>query len=54
VDGKAFGTTPRFNIALPPGTHTLELVNKEFGVRRSLDVTISPGKVETLVVNLNE
>ena len=54
VDGKAFGTTPRFNIELPPGNHTLELVNKEFGVKRTLDVTISPGKVETLVINLNE
>jgi hypothetical protein len=52
VDGKGYGHTPRFNIELPAGSHTLELVNDEFGVRRKLDFTITAGKIETLVVNL--
>jgi hypothetical protein len=54
IDGKGYGHTPRFNIELAAGSHSLELVNDEFGVRRKLDFTITPGKIETLVVNLLE
>jgi hypothetical protein len=54
VDGKPYGNTPRFNIELPAGSHKLELVNDEFKISRSVAVTITQGKVETLVINLLE
>jgi serine/threonine protein kinase len=54
IDGKPFGTTPRMNISLPAGTHTLTFVNDEFAIRKTVEVTISPGKVETVVLNLAE
>ena len=54
IDGKPSGTTPRMNISLAAGPHTLLFVNDEFGVRKTVDVTIVPGKVETVVLNLIE
>jgi serine/threonine protein kinase len=52
IDGKAAGTTPRMNISLSTGTHSLLFVNDEFGLRKTVEVTIEPGKVETVVLNL--
>jgi hypothetical protein len=54
VDGKAYGPTPRMNIELPEGTHTLKLVNDEFSVSKTVEVNITAGKTETLVLNLIE
>jgi hypothetical protein len=54
IDGKAYGSTPRMNIALPAGAHVLMLVNDEFSVKKTVDVTIEPGKVETVILNLLE
>ncbi|HEX4354580.1 MAG TPA: PEGA domain-containing protein, partial [Polyangiales bacterium] len=54
VDGKAFGTTPRMNITIEAGSHTLTLVNDEFSIRKTVEVTVQAGKVETVVLNLAE
>jgi hypothetical protein len=54
IDGKAYGSTPRMNIALAAGAHVLLLVNDEFSVKKTVDVTITPGKVETVILNLLE
>ncbi|MET0385432.1 MAG: PEGA domain-containing protein [Polyangiales bacterium] len=54
IDGRPFGSTPRMNIELPVGPHKLELVNDEFSVRRTIELTIVAGKIETRVINLLE
>jgi hypothetical protein len=52
VDGKAFGTTPRMNITVEAGSHTLTLVNDDFGIRKTVEVTVQAGKIQTVVLNL--
>jgi eukaryotic-like serine/threonine-protein kinase len=54
IDGKSFGNTPRMNLSVPAGTHTVTLVNEAFGIRKTVEVTIAPGKVETMILNLAE
>jgi hypothetical protein len=54
IDGKPYGPTPKMNITLPVGSHKVELVNDEFGVKRNVDVHITSGKTETVVINLLE
>jgi hypothetical protein len=54
IDGKPYGTTPRMNIELPAGSHVVKLVNDEFKVEKNLEVNITAGQVESVVVNLLE
>jgi len=53
VDGRSVGHTPQMNSRLPAGRHKVMLVNPEFGVRKTLDVTIEAGKTETQIVTLD-
>jgi serine/threonine protein kinase len=52
VDGKLIGVTPQRSISLPAGTHTLQLVNDDFGIKRTVQVEIKPGEITTQVLNL--
>jgi serine/threonine-protein kinase len=52
VDGRLIGNTPQMNIPLPPGTHTINLVNPEFGISKSLTVQIKSGETVTRVLTL--
>jgi len=45
VDGKSRGETPVAGISLPPGKHTLQLVNPRFGIDKRYTVTITSGEV---------
>jgi len=45
VDGKARGSTPVAKIALPAGSHTLQLVNSRFGIDRTYTIEIEADKV---------
>jgi eukaryotic-like serine/threonine-protein kinase len=54
IDGKPYGNTPKMNIELPAGEHTLTFVNEEFGIRKSVPVTITSGQVQSVVLNLTE
>jgi hypothetical protein len=54
VDGKLIGVTPQRSISLPAGSHTLQLVNDEFSIRKSVQVEIKPGEITTQVMNLAE
>jgi hypothetical protein len=54
VDGKSYGATPRMNIDLPAGTHTLKLINQEFNITKTLEVEIVPGKPASVVLDLLE
>jgi len=52
VDGRLRGNTPQMNIQLPAGKHRVKLVNPQFGLRKTITVTIQPGKVVTKVLTL--
>mgnify|MGYP003449613770 FL=1 len=54
IDGKPYGNTPRLNIELPVGSHVVKLVNDEYHVEKNIEVRISAGQVESVVVNLLE
>jgi hypothetical protein len=49
--GTALGTTPLFNVELPPGTHLLTLVGAD-GSKHALSVMVKAGKNTPLKVNL--
>jgi hypothetical protein len=52
IDGKAIGNTPQMNLQLRAGTHTVVLSNPDFGVTKSLVVTIKPDETVTRVLTL--
>ena len=52
VDGRLIGTTPQTNIALSAGSHTVTFVNNDFGIRKTIKVTIKAGQTETQVLTL--
>jgi hypothetical protein len=54
VDGKLYGVTPQRGISLPPGSHTLVLVNDEFSIRKTVPIEIKSGEITTQVLNLAE
>lgn len=52
IDGRLIGNTPQLSIQLKAGTHTLNLVNPEFGIDKKLTVEIKAGEVVTRAVTL--
>jgi hypothetical protein len=52
IDGKSYGATPRLNIELPVGAHTLRLVNDEFNIEKVEQVEIVAGETRSVIVNL--
>lgn len=44
VDGKPFGSTPLYKVELPPGPHTLHLVNEELRIDVKRNIVIHSGK----------
>jgi hypothetical protein len=52
VDGRLIGNTPQMSIPLRAGTHTLNLVNPEFGIDKKLTVEIKAGETITRAVTL--
>ncbi|MBO6933760.1 MAG: serine/threonine protein kinase [Deltaproteobacteria bacterium] len=52
LGSRNLGTTPLRRIELPPGSHTLTLVNPERGLRTRYQVTIRPGQTVTRRVGL--
>jgi hypothetical protein len=59
ADGRALGTTDQGRLLLPPGRHTLTVINRDFGYSADHAVEIEAGEVRTLnlqptgTVNLN-
>lgn len=53
VDGARIGNTPQMNIELSSGRHTVTLVNDDFGIRKTIKITIKPDEVVTRVLNLS-
>jgi serine/threonine protein kinase len=54
VDGQLVGTTPQMGIRLPAGSHTLVLVNDDFGIRKTVPIRIRAGETITKVLTLTE
>jgi hypothetical protein len=52
IDGKSYGATPRFNIDLPVGSHTLRLVNDEFKIEKVEQLQIVAGETRSVIINL--
>ncbi|MEI9940414.1 MAG: PEGA domain-containing protein [Pseudomonadota bacterium] len=49
LDGRPMGQTPRMNVSVPPGSHTIVFVNSEHG-RKTKTITVDAGKSATVVV----
>jgi serine/threonine protein kinase len=54
IDGKSYGATPRLNIELTVGSHTLRLVNDEFKIEKVEQIEIVAGETRSVIVNLLE
>jgi len=54
VDGRLIGNTPQMSIPVSAGSHTLLFVNDEFGLRKTIKVTVKPGEIVTRVLTLTE
>ena len=52
LNGRPLGTTPLIRVSLPPGNHTLRLVNRERGIDQTYRVTITAGETLTRRVGL--
>jgi serine/threonine-protein kinase len=52
VDGSIIGNTPQMNIQLKPGTHSVTMENSEFGVKKTISVTLKAGETVTKVLTL--
>jgi len=53
VDGRALGSTPRVDITIPSGVHTVTFVHPDFG-KRSVTVTVKPGQAATASVRFKK
>lgn len=53
VDGSLVGNTPQMAIKLSSGRHTITLINDDFGIRKTIKVSIKAGETVTRVLNLS-
>lgn len=51
-DGKLLGSSESERLLMPAGSHSLEFVNAELGFSQRTTVTVTPGKVSAVRVNL--
>jgi len=51
-DGKLLGSSESERLMMPAGTHSLEFVNGDLGFSQRSTVTVTPGKVSAVRVNL--
>jgi serine/threonine-protein kinase len=54
VDGRVVGNTPQQALQLTAGTHRIQLVNDQMGMRKAVNITIKAGETVTQVLNLSE
>lgn len=52
VDGRLIGNTPQMNVSLSAGRHQVTLVNPDFSIRHTINVTIAAGETVTRIVDL--
>lgn len=54
LDGESIGHTPIMNYTVPAGRHTLTFVNEQFGVRRTVAVSVGPDESVRKILDLTE
>ncbi|APS00158.1 carboxypeptidase regulatory-like domain-containing protein [Pajaroellobacter abortibovis] len=54
LDGKSLGNTPKLNLTVSPGSHTILFTNKEEGIQKTMTITLKPGETKTAAVKLRE
>jgi hypothetical protein len=52
VDGRLIGNTPRTDVVLSAGVHTVTLIAPDFGYKRVLSIPIKHGEMVTKIVDL--
>ncbi len=53
LDGRSLGSTPKMNVTVKPGTHTVKFVNSEQGLTKTVSVTVGAGETKPAVAKLN-
>ena len=54
VDGKGRGFTPVLGLALPPGTHTVVLLNPKLGAERKLKIRVEQETSQDVFVDFEK
>ncbi len=54
LDGKPIGSTPKLNVAVAAGTHTITFVNVEESLKKTITVTLAAGETKPAVAKLKE
>jgi len=54
VDGRLIGNTPQMSIPVSSGSHTVMFVNDEFGLRKTIKISVKPNEIVTKVLTLTE
>ena len=54
IDGKHIGPTPLLNVALRAGSHTVQLENPQFGLKKTVKIQIEAGETKTQVIDLQQ
>lgn len=54
LDGRLIGNTPLRGVAVAAGTHSLRLVNPQFSLVKTVEITLEPGRVLTVAEVLEE
>lgn len=54
IDNQLVGTTPLLNLSVRAGQHSVRLVNEEFGMRKTFDVSVRAGESVSQVVSLDD
>ena len=52
LDGRSLGSTPRANIHVSPGVHTVKFVNSELGLSKTITVRVRAGETRAAVTRL--
>lgn len=52
IDGKKVGTSPIANLTVSAGRHSITLINREFGIKEKVSVTVKAGETVKVVKDL--
>jgi PEGA domain len=54
VDGRYVGNTPQFGISVPPGKHSVRLLNPQLGMVKAISLSVGAGETVTRVEVLEQ
>ena len=53
LDGKSLGSTPKVNVTVKPGSHTVKFVDADDGLTKTVTVSVGAGETKAAVAKLN-